>query len=42
MKPRDYHKLAIVKREVRGFTSKIPSKKIYKRHLKHKAVHQDG
>ncbi len=37
MKQRNYHKLAIIKKEARGFTSAIPSKKIYSRKIKHKA-----
>ncbi len=37
MKQRDFHKLAIIKRQARGFTSSIPSKKIYSRKIKHKA-----
>jgi hypothetical protein len=36
MKYRDYHKLAIIRREARGNTTSIPSKKIYKRKPKHK------
>ncbi len=36
MKKRDFHKLAIIKREARGNTSSVPSKKIYKRKIKHK------
>ncbi len=36
MKIRDYHKLAIIKREARGFSSAVPSKKAYSRKLKHK------
>jgi len=32
---RNYHKLKILKGEARGHTSAIPSKKIYKRKLKH-------
>jgi len=38
-KPRNFHKLSIIKREARGNTTSIPSKKIYKRrkkHIKHK------
>jgi len=33
---RDFHKLAIIKREARGFTSAIASKKRYSRKIKHK------
>jgi len=40
MKQRDFHRLAIVKREARGFTSVIPSKKIYKRNEKHKVSYK--
>lgn len=36
MKPRDYHKLAIIRRQARGFTSALPSKKGYRRHPKHR------
>ncbi len=36
MKIRNYHKLAIIKREARGFSSAIPSKKHYSRKVKHK------
>ncbi len=36
MKPRNYHKLAIIKKEARGHTSAVPSKKLYKRRDKHK------
>ena len=36
MKSRDYHKLAIIRRQARGFTSAIPSKKRYKRRPKHR------
>jgi len=36
MKPRNYHKLAIIRREARGNTSAVPSKKAYKRKTKHK------
>ncbi len=33
---RDYHKLAIIRRQAKGFTSVVPSKRIYKRYPKHK------
>jgi hypothetical protein len=36
MKPRDFHKLAIVRREARGNTTFVPSKKYYSRKRKHK------
>jgi len=36
MKQRDFHKLAIIKREARGNTTYIPSKKVYSRKAKHK------
>ena len=36
MTPRNFHKLAIVKREARGDTRTIPSKKLYSRKLKHR------
>ncbi len=39
MKPRDYHKLAIIRRQARGFTSAVPSKKHYKRRPKHRRDH---
>ena len=35
MKPRDLHKLAIIRRQARGFTSAVPSKKVYRRKAKH-------
>jgi len=35
-KQRDFHKLAIIRRQARGFTSAVPSKKRYVRHAKHK------
>jgi len=35
-KHRDFHKLAIIKKEARGYTTAITSKKIYKRAIKHK------
>jgi len=35
MKIRDFHKLAIIRREARGNTTYIPSKKIYTRKVKH-------
>jgi len=31
LKQRDFHKLAIIKREARGYTTTVPSKKIYNR-----------
>jgi len=36
MKPRDYHKLAIIRGEARGHTSFLASKKLYRRKAKHK------
>ena len=36
MKKRDFHKLAIIKGEARGNTTTVPSKKAYKREVKHK------
>jgi hypothetical protein len=36
MKQRDFHKLAILKKEARGYTTAIKSKKIYSRKVKHK------
>ncbi len=41
MKQRDFHKLSIIRREARGYTTAIPSKKHYKRHTKHKRVQKD-
>ena len=35
MKPRDLHKLAIIRKEARGYTTSVPSKKIYNRKRKH-------
>lgn len=36
MKHRDFHKLAIIRREARGNTTFVPNKKAYKRKVKHK------
>jgi len=38
MKPRDFHKLAILRGEARGYTTAVPSKKHYKRSTKAKAA----
>jgi hypothetical protein len=38
MKKRDFHKLAIIKREARGNTTAVPSKKVYNRKVKHKKL----
>jgi len=35
---RDYHKLAIIRKEARGYTTSIKSKKAYSRKVKHKRV----
>jgi len=35
MRHRDFHKLAILRREARGHTSSVPSKKLYRRKEKH-------
>ncbi len=35
MKIRDFHKLAIIRKETRGYTTAIASKKLYKRREKH-------
>jgi len=35
MKVRNFHKLAIVRREARGNTTYVPSKKVYRRKVKH-------
>ncbi len=42
MKQRDFHKLAIVQKLARGYTTAVPSKKLYKRHKKHKKSFIDG
>ena len=34
--PRDFHKLAILKGEARGYTTVVASKKFYTRKKKHK------
>ncbi len=36
MKPRNRHQLAIIRREARGFTGTVTSKKRYTRKIKHK------
>jgi len=36
LKQRDFHKLAIIKKEARGYTTVVSSKRRYKRHDKHK------
>ena len=36
MKTRNFHKLAIIRREARGNTTYVPNKKRYKRKQKHK------
>ena len=36
MRLRDFHKLAIVRREARGNTTYVPSKRAYTRKKKHK------
>ena len=36
LNPRDKHKLAIIKREARGYTSSVDSSRKYRRHPKHK------
>jgi len=36
MKQRDFHKLAIIRKEARGYTTTVPSKKAYTRKIKHK------
>jgi len=36
MKQRDFHKLAILKKEARGYTTTVPSTKLYTRKNKHK------
>lgn len=37
MRVRDFHKLAIIRREARGNTTSVPSKKLYSRKEKHKS-----
>ncbi len=39
MKLRDYHKLAIIRRQARGYTTAIASKKQYSRKTKHKKAY---
>lgn len=34
-KQRDFHKLAIIRGEVRGYTTTVPYKKIYSRRVKY-------
>ncbi len=36
VKHRDFHKLAIIRKEVRGYQTAVPSKKVYKRKPKHR------
>ncbi len=36
MRQRDFHKLAMLRKEARGYTTYIPSKKCYRRKIKHK------
>jgi hypothetical protein len=38
LKPRDFHKLAIIRHEARGHTTSVPSKKEYSRKVKHKKL----
>jgi hypothetical protein len=38
MKLRDFHKLAIIKKEAKGNTTAVPSKKVYSRKRKHKTL----
>jgi hypothetical protein len=38
MKKRDFHKLAILRKEARGYTTTIPSIKAYSRKTKHKKL----
>ena len=37
-KTRDFHRLAIIRREARGNTTTVPSKKAYRRHDKHRGA----
>lgn len=39
MKKRDFHKLAIIRGEARGYTTTVPSKKCYRRREKHQKGH---
>jgi len=41
MKRRDFNKLAILRKEARGYTSSIASKKLYRRKEKFKKCYQD-
>ena len=41
MKRRDFNKLAILRNEARGYTTSVPSKKLYRRKEKHKKSNQD-
>ena len=36
MRQRNFHKLAIIKKEARGYTTFVKSKKVYSRKIKHK------
>ncbi len=36
LKQRDFHQLAIIHKEVRGYQTSVPSKKVYKRKPKHR------
>ncbi len=36
MKPRSFHQLAIIRKEAKGNTTAVPSKKYYSRKMKHK------
>ena len=38
MKPRNYHQLAIVRREAKGNTTVLLSRKYYSRKVKHKKL----
>ena len=38
MKQRDFHKLAILRGEARGYTTTVPSKKAYNRKFKHEQL----
>ena len=37
--PRDLHKLAIIKKEARGYSSAVSSKRVYTRKQKHKKLY---
>ena len=40
MKQRNFHQVAVIRREARGFTAAVPSKKRYRRHPRHKLAYK--